>query len=138
MIHIQSIKLNSRLADNYTKKLRLENKLYINSPIDGLRVGVKYVDTHCNDGNDSKPIILGMHGNMKNYEDFQHLIKYFNSKNYRVIIPDLRDFDISSDKQVFWHSAEERAQLVRDLLKAINVREVDALVCHSGGIFAGI
>ncbi|CAG2174008.1 unnamed protein product [Oppiella nova] len=44
------------------------------------------------------------------------------------------DFEITRQTMGFWHSNEERSQFIRDFLKAINVCNIDSLICHSSGI----
>jgi pimeloyl-ACP methyl ester carboxylesterase len=131
-------KIDLRICGQLYKELKLKHKLYRNSPNDGHNVNIEYADTYCEDRNNSKPVIVGLHGVPGSHKDFSQLIKYFDSKNYRVIVPNFPGFELTRETQSYWHSAEEKAQLVRDLLTSIGVKEVDALVCHSGGFFPGL
>ena len=122
------------------EKLKKKNKLYKNSPSDGLPVYVEYVDTlDVSDSSDSDvKTIVAIHGNPGNLEHFNGLIDYFesieNKTKVRVIVPNMPDFNITRKTMAFWHSNEEMSQFIRDFLKAINVSTIDCFVSHSVGI----
>ena len=121
------------------EKLKQKNiKLYRNSPSDGLKVNVEYFDTF-NDNrheiDDNVKTILAIHGVPGRYHHFNSLIDYFgNDSSVRVIAPNIPDFSLTRKTMAFWHSNEERSQLIRDFLKAINVSKIDCLISHSAGI----
>ena len=119
------------------KELRRKHPiLYRNSPINGLDVKVEYVDTlGDNEPKKDTKTIVAIHGNPGNHKHFSGLIDYFKDKpNVRIIAPNFPNFRLTRETMAFWHSNEERVQFVKDFLKAINVNEIDCLVCHSAGI----
>ena len=125
-----------KLFEELKKKNR---KLYRNSPSDGLLVNVEYVDTFGDNKleiDDKVKTIVGIHGNPGHFTHFSGLIDSFGGQEstIRVIIPNIPDFSLTRKTMAFWHSNEERSQLIRDFLKAINVSKIDCLISHSAGI----
>ena len=121
------------------EELKKKNpKVYQNSPSDGLTVNVEYVDTFADRNSkisSDVKTILAIHGIPGYYHHFNELIKYFNKEpRVRVIVPNMPDFSLTRKTMAFWHSNEERAQFIRDFLKAINVSTIDCLISHSAGI----
>jgi len=101
-------------------------------PKQGIEINVKYIDTKPDQPN--CPTLVALHGSPGNHHDFDKLINHFGHR-FRVIVPSFPDFSITDKTNLFWHSAEEKAQLVRDLLKQLNVSEIDCLISHSAAIF---
>ena len=120
------------------EELKKKNKLYRNSPSDGLPVCVEYVDTlDVSESSDSDvKTIVAIHGNPGTHQHFNSISDYFQTNKWkvRVIVPNMPDFSITRKTMAFWHSNEERAQFIRDFLKAINVSTIDCLISHSAGI----
>ncbi len=112
-----------------------EPKLYRNSPSNGLTVDVEYVDTFGDniETNECKTIVA-IHGIPGHHKHFNELIDYFSKSKVRVIVPNLPDFSLTRQSMSFWHTTEERAQFIRDFLKALNLNKIDCLICHSAGV----
>ncbi len=119
----------------FDKLREKEPKLYGKSPSNGLTVDIQYVDTFGDNvsTNECKTIVA-IHGIPGYHKHFNELIDYFEKRKVRVIVPNLADFSLTRQTMSFWHSTEERAQLIRDFLKALNVNKIDCLICHSAGV----
>ncbi|CAG2103668.1 unnamed protein product [Medioppia subpectinata] len=113
--------------------------LYRKSPTNGLPVSVEYVDTFGDrkvSKSDNVKTIVAIHGNPGHHKHFSGLYETFGGKesSVRVIAPNMPDFGLTRQSMAFWHSNEERSQLIRDFLTAINVSKIDCLISHSAGI----
>ena len=99
-----------------------------------MNVSIEYADT-CPVVRSYTKKIVAIHGNPGTHQYLSGLIGYFLKKpNVRFISPNLPNFEITSQTMSFWHSNEERVQLIRDFLQAIGVNEIDCLLCHSAVI----
>ncbi|XP_054152588.1 uncharacterized protein LOC128951363 [Oppia nitens] len=128
----------SDAEEDYQQKNR--NKWYIRfAPETGVKVNVEYVDTNPDAAADC-PTIVVMHGFPGSYRDFDRLIKHFGGdddngkQNVRLIVPNFPNFEDTDRLNYFWHSSEERSQYLKDLLRQLNVRQIDCLVCHSASV----
>jgi hypothetical protein len=80
----------------------------------------------------NQKIIVLLHGIPGTVFDFEEFAEEFGEK-YRLIIPQMPDFELSRKTEQFWHSNEERVDFLLTFLRALNIKEVDCLFCHSGG-----
>ena len=113
--------------------------LYANPPKNGINYRIKYIDTYCEeeltDNNkklSTKPVMVLLHGTPGSVVDFEFFCSEFG-QNYRLIIPQFPGFELTRSCGQFWHSNEERTQLIVTFLNKLSITEVDCLVCHSGG-----
>ncbi|XP_037506428.1 uncharacterized protein LOC119382690 [Rhipicephalus sanguineus] len=111
---------------------------YQNAPPEGVEVELGYMHT----GLDrpvaqraGSPTVLLLHGAPGSYRDFTQLVPFLDSQGVTVISPRWPDLRLSYQTGTFWHSAEEKTQLLTDFLKAINISKVDMLVAHSSAIY---
>ncbi len=117
----------------YNKNRQSLTKWHLRSgPKLGIEVNVEYVDTKPNDP--KSRTLVALHGSPGSHEDFRQLIRHFGHR-FRVIVPNFPDFSLTEETNYFWHSAEEKAQYIRDILKELNVSEIDCLISHSAAIF---
>lgn len=144
-LHTQIVRRNSSYA-KYIKHIRIRTcgqlyeflktqnpYLYDNSPTSGLDIDLEYVDVN---RGDCTTTVVALHGIPGNHQHFSKLIDYYsrNRPHVRLIVPNLPDFSITRQTLAFWHSSPERSQVLRDLFRAIDVRNIDCLICHSAGI----
>lgn len=102
--------------------------LFQNCPEEGIEVQVEYIDTSPEDK--TKPLLVALHGVPGSYMDFAKFAQYFTS-SYRVVAPNFPDFSLTCAQEAFWHSNIERTHFVLDFLAALNISDIDCLVCHS-------
>ena len=129
-------RLNSSLSyQNYIKKININlNIINGNKRQKSIPYEVEYVDTRT-DHNDKMKVVVAVHGVPGYYDHFKKLIDYsLKNQHFRIIAPNLPDFALTRKTFSFWHSPSERAQFLRDFLKAINVNTIDCLACHSAGL----
>ncbi|XP_077519698.1 uncharacterized protein LOC144129425 isoform X2 [Amblyomma americanum] len=81
------------------------------------------------------PVVFALHGAPGSYREFDSLVPVLDAQGASVIVPTLPDLTFSMKTQSFWHSVEERTDLIRRFLKAINVREIDMMVAHSSSMY---
>ena len=111
----------------------LSKKWYLRyAPKTGIDVNIECVDTKPNDK--TSPTIVALHGCPGSHMDFTQLIADFGTR-YRVVVPNFPDFSLTDSTNTFWHSAQEKAQFVRDILKLLDIHSIDCLVTHSSAIF---
>lgn len=104
-------------------------------PHDGYPVNIRYVDTSPDDDN-SRPVILLLHGTPGSYYDYFRFIADFGDR-YRCIAPNFPDFTHTiRTGGCFWHSAEEKSEFIADLLADLNIKRVHCLVAHSLSAYA--
>lgn len=108
-------------------------KTYKISPSEGLEIDVEYADSAA--GIKNVPVIVALHGHPGSHQDFKEVIQYFSLRNCRVIVPNFPGYEYTKWNLGFWHSAEERAQFVRDLLKILGLKKIDLLLCHSSALY---
>lgn len=108
--------------------------LYRHASPAGIKVNMRYLDTDA-DGKSNSPVVLAIHGSPGSYRDFSDLIVRLQRKGYRVIAPNLPDLKITDSTVTFYHSTEERSELLADFMQQINVPSVDCAMVHSAGVF---
>lgn len=111
---------------------------YQNAPPEGVEVELGYMHTGLDRPaaqREGCPTVLLLHGAPGSYRDFTHLVPFLDSHGVTVISPRWPDLRLSYRTGTFWHSAEEKTQLLTDFLKAINISKVDMLVAHSSAIY---
>ncbi|GFU18593.1 uncharacterized protein NPIL_372641 [Nephila pilipes] len=130
-------------CENIYEKWKKQRKFY-RIPKSGIFANIHYVDTfEPKSNNDGKqPLtVMCIHGIPGNYGVFSHLIKALADNGVRVIVPNFPGtlfLPGKHKKELFRHSVEEKAQVFKDFLKALNVSEVDCIVAHSSGIYPAL
>ena len=107
--------------------------MYRNGTADGIIYNMTYLDTKPDASN--VPIILAAHGSPGTYNNYSELIEKLSGKGYRVIAPNLPDMKLTDENRAFYHSPEERYELLTDFLAAINVSSLDLAFMHSGATY---
>ncbi|KAL1427512.1 hypothetical protein MTO96_017221 [Rhipicephalus appendiculatus] len=111
---------------------------YQNAPPEGIEVELGYMHTGLDRPvaqRTGSPTVLLLHGAPGSYRDFTQLVPFLDSQGVTVISPRWPDLRLSYQTGTFWHSAEEKTQLLTDFLRAINISKVDMLVAHSSAIY---
>ena len=108
--------------------------MYRNGTAEGITYNMTYLDTK--PGASNVPTILAAHGAPGTYNDYSELIEKLSGKGYRVIAPNLPDMKLTDETRTFYHSPEERYELLSDFLAAINVSNLDLAFMHSGATYA--
>lgn len=108
--------------------------LYRNGTAAGVKVNMRYLDTDP-DGKSKSPTVLAIHGSPGSYRDFADLIIRLQFKGYRVIVPNLPDMKLTDQTLTFYHSTEEKSELLADFMQTIQVPSVDCAIVHSAGVF---
>lgn len=122
------LKICSRFAQKSTW-LRPWFLRYI--PKGGHEMIIDYIDTMPNAPTDgSVKTIVILHNTPGSYYDFFHFISVFG-KNFRIIVPNFPEFSQTLKTGHFWHSSEEKSELIFDLLKHLGIGCIDCLVTHS-------
>ncbi|XP_064480808.1 uncharacterized protein LOC135394165 [Ornithodoros turicata] len=106
---------------------------YVNP--NGVRVTVPYIHTGLDRNAGEGPTVVAIHGAPGNYNDFSALTSELDSLGASVVVPTLPDLDFSMETQSFWHSVEEKADLLKQYLTAINLKEIDMFVTHSSSMY---
>ncbi|RWS04959.1 DUF1057 domain containing protein-like protein [Dinothrombium tinctorium] len=133
---IKSIEI--KICGDYYNERKTQKKLYKKVHPEGITTVVEYVDTKYDlmeEDAETAPIVLCLHGAPGSHHDFTQLIKYLKQRKVRVIVPNFPDYCITEKTKVFRHSAEEKAEYIKDFLKHINVSRIDLLVSHSSAIY---
>lgn len=132
-----------RTCGQLYEKWRKE-KRYWKVPDGNLYFKIAYIDTAVDcfrenrDGkNNSKPVAVALHGAPGLYGDFASLTSHLHANGVRVVIPKLPDFSVYKPG-IFRQSAEEKAELIKDFLKEINLTKIDMLICHSGSVYPAL
>ncbi|KAF8796511.1 hypothetical protein HNY73_000878 [Argiope bruennichi] len=112
-------------------------KRYWTVPKSDLTFDVKYIDTGCSDKRSFKPTVVSLHGSPGNYKEFFPVISHLYKKGVRVIAPNFPGSD-NIQPTKFRHTPEEKAEFVRDFLRALRVPSVDLILCHSSALFPGL
>ncbi|KFM63505.1 hypothetical protein X975_07982, partial [Stegodyphus mimosarum] len=130
-------------CENIYERWRRQKKFY-RIPESGVFADIAYIDTvGCNKNtNDEKtPTVLCIHGIPGNYGVFSHLINDLSKEGVRVIVPTFPATLYLSgkrEKELFRHSIEEKTQVFKDFLKALDVSELDGIVAHSSAIYPAL
>ncbi|CAL1277894.1 unnamed protein product [Larinioides sclopetarius] len=112
-------------------------KRYWTVPKSDLTFGVKYIDTGYNSKGSFKPTVVSLHGSPGNYKEFFPVISHLHKNGARVIAPNFPGSD-NIQPAKFRHTPEEKAEFVRDFLRALRVPSVDLILCHSSALFPGL
>ncbi|XP_015903276.1 uncharacterized protein [Parasteatoda tepidariorum] len=112
-------------------------------PESGVFAKIDYIDTGVNKTAFEKPpkTVLCIHGIPGNYSVFNHLINDLSNEGVRVIVP---SFPASlylpgkHKKELFRHTVEEKTQVFKDFLKAIDVKNLDAIISHSSAVYPAL
>ncbi|KAH7639244.1 uncharacterized protein LOC124490971 [Dermatophagoides farinae] len=123
-----------RTCINVYDELRLRlPQFYRKSPTEGVDLTIDYVDTQSNQK--PKKTIVALHGLADSYRTFTPLIRHFqNRPDVRIVVPNFPDFSHTrATNYSFWHSSDEKYQLLQDLFRILNINIIDCLVSHSFG-----
>ena len=138
MKHLSSLASKEQIISLKTcgKFYAANNKkfIYRNGTADGININVKYLDT--NPSTSNIPTILAVHGAPGNYSDFQDLIEKLHGKGYRVIAPNFPTMQLTDETRTFYHSTEEKYEMLTDFLAAIEAPSFDLALMHSGGVYS--
>ncbi|KAL1427486.1 hypothetical protein MTO96_017200 [Rhipicephalus appendiculatus] len=105
---------------------------------DGISVPLTYIHTGLDrQAAAGEPVVFALHGAPGTYREFDSLVPVLDSQGASVIVPTLPDLNFTMKTQSFWHSVEERTDLLKKFLKAINVREIDMMVAHTVAPWVG-
>ncbi|RWS27069.1 DUF1057 domain containing protein-like protein [Leptotrombidium deliense] len=115
-------------------KWKSKKSLYKNAPLHGLNLDVEYADT----GYSNSPVVLCLHGAPGTHGDFGLLMNHLSTKKVRVIAPNFPDYSLTEKTNFYRHTAEEKAEYLKDFLTAININEIDMLVSHSSAVYPGL
>lgn len=103
---------------------------------EGISVPLTYIHTGLDrQAAPGEPVVFAVHGAPGTYREFDSLVPVLDGQGASVIVPTLPDLNFSMKTQSFWHSVEERTDLLKKFLKAINVREIDMMVAHSSSMY---
>ncbi|XP_077516708.1 uncharacterized protein LOC144127604 [Amblyomma americanum] len=124
-------------ADLY-KKWRAEGRHgYRRAPETGAQVPVVYVHTGMDRAErgdrDKRPLALLLTGAPGQYSDYSHNIPHLDQNGADVLCVNWPNFTFSRQTGYWWHSCDEKANLIVDLLKQLGIKKVDMLVAHSTG-----
>ncbi|XP_064480751.1 uncharacterized protein LOC135394141 isoform X2 [Ornithodoros turicata] len=115
---------------------------YQNAPMEGLDVPVKYVCTALDrtENNDmsKRPLVLFLSGAPGSYKDFSIAISFFLKNGIDVAALTWPDTAFSRQTNCWWHSSQEKTQLALDFLRAINIKKLDMIACHSSSSYVGL
>ncbi|XP_054722145.1 uncharacterized protein LOC129231795 [Uloborus diversus] len=123
-----------------------KDKSFIYIPQHGVFATVTYIDTHGLrfDINPEKPpkTVMFIHGIPGNYRVFTRLINELSRKGFRVIVPTFPATlylpGLSGEDQLFRHTVEEKAQVFKDFLKALQISKLDCIIAHSSAIYPAL
>ncbi|XP_054707890.1 uncharacterized protein LOC129217585 [Uloborus diversus] len=118
------------------KKWKNEGK-FKTVPSSDLTFNVPYIDTHSKSNHSSLPLTVALHGAPGSWKDFTLLTSHLYQQGIRVVAPSFPDFR-TYRPGIFRHSDEEKAEYISDFLKAIDIKQVNTLVCHSSAIYPGL
>lgn len=138
---------NSSLADqekvitfNSCKEFyssKTKSKLFNRCKPHGIQVELKYIDTH-DETDKAKATVLALHGAPGSYEDFAGIINQLTTQGCRVIAPNLPDIKLTNQTGKYFHSTEEKGEILRDFLRAIEAPIIDVAMMHSAGVYPGM
>lgn len=125
------------------KKWRAEGRVgYKHAPDEGALVPLTYVHTgmdrteHKERG--ERPLVLMLTGSPGQYQDFSYTIPFLDRHGADVVCFNWPNFTFTRQTGYWWHSSEEKAHLVIDFLKKLDIKEVDMLVSHSSGAYPAV
>ncbi|KAL1438121.1 hypothetical protein MTO96_048212 [Rhipicephalus appendiculatus] len=125
------------------KKWRAEGRPgYKHAPDEGAVVPVTYIHTgmdraeHKERG--ERPLVLVLTGSPGQYQDFSYTIPFLDRHGADVLCLNWPNFAFTRQTGYWWHSGEEKAHLVIDFLKELDIKEVSMLVSHSSGAYPAV
>ena len=111
----------------------------------GINYEVEYADTFREEFQTSETsrqhkTILCLHGAPGNFENFHHQLNVLPSMgNFRILAPNFPDYSLTiKTRGLFKHSANERASILVDFLKAIGVNHLDSVISYSASSYPTI
>ncbi|XP_018495058.1 uncharacterized protein F35H12.5 [Galendromus occidentalis] len=104
----------------------------------GCELDVPFIHTGLDRGRKEAPTIVAIHGSPGTHRDFDGLIPAMDNIGANVIVPTFPDLRYSMQTQNFWHSLEEKTDLLQSYLQALGIHEVDVLICHSSAMYSAI
>ena len=116
---------------------KAKSKLFNKCKPQGIQVQVKYIDTH-GQTNKTKATVLALHGAPGSYQDFEGIIEQLTQQGCRVIAPNLPDIKLTHQTQMYYHSTEEKYEILRDFLHQIGAPSIDVAIMHSAGVYCGM
>lgn len=124
-------------ADLY-KKWRAEGRHgYSRAPDTGAQAPVVYVHTGMDrterGDRGKRPLALLLTGAPGSYSDYSRTIPHLDQNGADVLCINWPDFTFTSQTGYWWHSCDEKSNLVADFLKQLGIKKVDMLVAHSTG-----
>lgn len=103
---------------------------------EGISVPLSYIHTgQDRQAGPNAPVVFALHGAPGSYLEFDSLVPVLDAQGASVIVPTMPDLAFTMRTQSFWHSVEERTDLIKKFLKTINVREIDMIVGHSSSMY---
>ncbi|XP_022672482.1 uncharacterized protein LOC111263253 isoform X2 [Varroa jacobsoni] len=109
-----------------------------NVSANGFTLEVPFIHTGLDRGRQGGPNVVALHGAPGSHRDFDMLIPALDHVGANVIVPTFPDLHYSMKTQNYWHSLEEKTDLLKSYLEAIDVKEVDILLCHSSAMYSAI
>ncbi|XP_003745836.1 uncharacterized protein LOC100907245 [Galendromus occidentalis] len=84
--------------------------------------------------------IVAIHGTPGSLEDYRCLIAPLQKRipKLEFVAMTLPDLNYSFRTGAFWHSAEEKKQLILELLTSLRIENVDVLIGHSAGVYPAL
>ncbi|OQR70093.1 hypothetical protein BIW11_11856 [Tropilaelaps mercedesae] len=104
----------------------------------GFTLEVPFIHTGLDRGRQSGPTVVALHGAPGTHRDFDMLTPAIDHCGANVVIPTFPDLRYSMKTQNFWHSLEEKTELLKSYLETLNIQEVDILLCHSSAMYSAI
>lgn len=125
------------------KKWRAEGRVgYKNAPDTGAEVPLVYVHTRKDRAEhkdaSERPLALLLTGSPGQYQDFSYTIPFLDRHGIDVLCPNWPNFSFTKATGYWWHSSDEKANLISDFLKKLDIKEVDMLVSHSSAAFPAV
>lgn len=119
----------------------LGRRRYKGAPPEGISVMVEFADNglqlkkHNSEEQSSVLILPGAPGS---HQDFSTLINHLTKLGVRCVALNFPDFEVTKQGKYFRHSPEEKADLVKTLLKDIGLNKFDLCVAHSSGVYPAV
>lgn len=122
------------------KKWRAERRHgYKHAPEAGTEVPIDYVHTGMDRAEhkdrSERPLAMILTGAPGSYQDYSYTIPFLDRHGVDVICPKWPDFKFTLQNYYWWHTSDEKTCLVVDLLKQLDIKTIDMLVCHSSASF---
>lgn len=115
---------------------------YKHAPEAGAEVCVDYVHTAMDRAEHKdhrkRPLALMLTGAPGSYNDFRHTIPFLDRHGVDILCPNWPDMKFTYQTNYWWHTSDEKACLVVDLLKQLDIKTIDMLVSHSTSSFPAV